>query len=40
LKYLLLHPTELPGLIRLGLHFNKAKTTLKQVADHLDEIAA
>ena len=39
LVYLARHPTELPGLIRLGLHFKAAKTTLKLVAKHLDTIA-
>jgi hopanoid-associated phosphorylase len=38
LKYLLLHPSELPALIKLGLHFSAAKKTLKQVALQLDEI--
>lgn len=38
LTYLLLHPVELPGLVRLGLHFNAAKKTLKQVAKQLDAL--
>jgi hopanoid-associated phosphorylase len=38
LKYLLLHPAELTGLIKLGLHFSAAKKTLKQVATALDTI--
>jgi adenosylhomocysteine nucleosidase len=38
LSYLLQHPTELPGLIRLGLHFHAAKNTLKRVAKHIDAI--
>lgn len=38
LTYLLRHPAELPGLIRLGLHFNAAKKTLKQVAKQLDAL--
>ena len=38
LLFLLLHPAELPGLIKLGLHFNAAKKTLKSVAKHLDTI--
>jgi adenosylhomocysteine nucleosidase len=38
LLFLLLHPAELPGLIKLGLHFNAAKKTLKLVAKHLDTI--
>lgn len=36
--YLLLHPTELLGLLRLGLHFRAAKKTLKLVAKHLDVV--
>ena len=38
LLFLFLHPTELPGLIKLGLHFNAAKKTLKLVAKQLDTI--
>jgi hopanoid-associated phosphorylase len=38
LKYLLLHPSELAGLIKLGLHFSAAKKTLKHVATQLDTI--
>jgi adenosylhomocysteine nucleosidase len=38
LKYLLLHPSELPSLIKLGLHFSAAKKTLKHVATQLDTI--
>ncbi len=38
LWFLLIHPTELPGLIKLGLHFNAAKNKLKSVAKHLDTI--
>ncbi len=38
LAFLLLHPLELPGLIKLGLHFNAAKKTLKSVAYHLEKI--
>lgn len=38
LWFLLTHPTELPGLIKLGLHFNAAKNKLKAVAKHLDII--
>jgi adenosylhomocysteine nucleosidase len=38
LTYLLWHPAELSGLIRLGLHFNAAKKTLKQVAKQLDAL--
>ena len=36
LLFLILHPAELPGLIKLGLHFNAARNTLKSVAEHLD----
>ena len=39
LLFLFLHPAELPGLIKLGLHFNAAKKTLKLVARHLDAVA-
>ncbi len=38
LWFLLTHPNELPGLIKLGLHFNAAKNKLKLVAEHLDII--
>lgn len=38
LTYLLWHPAELPGLIRLGLHFHAAKNTLKRVAKDIDAI--
>jgi adenosylhomocysteine nucleosidase len=38
LLFLFLHPAELPGLIKLGLHFNAAKKTLKLVAKHLDTV--
>jgi adenosylhomocysteine nucleosidase len=38
LLFLFLHPAELPGLIKLGLHFNAAKKTLKSVAKHLDTL--
>lgn len=38
LLFLALHPLELPGLIKLGLHFNQAKRTLKSVAGHLESI--
>jgi len=36
---LVLHPTELPRLIRLGMYFNAAKSTLKRVSQRLDELA-
>ena len=39
LWFLLTHPSELPSLIKLGLHFNAAKNKLKLVAKHLDIIA-
>ncbi len=39
LLFLFLHPAELPGLIKLGLHFNAAKKTLKSVANHLATMA-
>lgn len=35
LRHLLLHPWEVIGLIRLGLHFHAAQKTLKIVARHL-----
>jgi len=38
LWFLLTHPSELPGLIKLGLHFNAAKNKLKLVAKQLDII--
>jgi nucleoside phosphorylase len=38
LLFLFLHPAELPGLIKLGLHFNAARKTLKLVAKHLDTV--
>lgn len=38
LIFLALHPAELPGLIKLGLHFNAAKNKLKWVAEQLDII--
>jgi len=40
LLFIALHPTELPGLIKLGLHFNAAKNTLKLVAKQLDHLTA
>jgi adenosylhomocysteine nucleosidase len=39
LRYLALHPAQLPGLIKLGICFNKAKRTLLQVAARLESIA-
>ncbi|MGR9086335.1 MAG: phosphorylase family protein [Gammaproteobacteria bacterium] len=38
LFHLAQHPLELPGLIMLGMHFNKAKQTLKQTAGQLESI--
>jgi adenosylhomocysteine nucleosidase len=38
LRYVLLHPSELPGLVRLGVHFHAAKKTLKQIAMHMEAI--
>ncbi len=38
LWFLLTHPGELPGLVKLGLHFNAAKNKLKLVAKQLDII--
>jgi adenosylhomocysteine nucleosidase len=38
LSYLILHPAQLPSLIKLGLYFNKAKQTLKQAAGRLESI--
>ncbi len=40
LGYLLTHPTELPGLIKLGLHFKAANNKLKLVAKQLDTIVS
>ncbi|MFZ2406573.1 MAG: phosphorylase [Methylobacter sp.] len=40
LAFIALHPAELPGLIKLGLHFNAAKNTLKLVAKQLDQLTA
>jgi len=39
LLFLVLHPAELPGLIKLGLHFNAARNTLKSIARHIDKVA-
>lgn len=38
LLFLALHPLELPGLIKLGIYFNAARSTLKRVADQLDSL--
>jgi adenosylhomocysteine nucleosidase len=40
LSFIALHPAEVPGLIKLGLHFNAAKNTLKSVAKQLDHLTA
>ena len=40
LLYVALHPTELPGLIKLGLHFYAAKNALKRAAEQLDHVIA
>ena len=40
LLFIALDPAELPGLIKLGLHFNTAKNTLKLVAKQLDRLIA
>ncbi len=39
LLFLALHPLELPGLIKLGWHFNAAKKTLKIASRYLDNIS-
>ena len=39
LRYLFLHPMQLPQLIKLGIYFGKAKQTLKKVAAQLEAIA-
>jgi len=38
LRFLIAHPSELPGLIQLGRHFRAAKKTLATVAKQLDGI--
>lgn len=40
LWFLLKHPFELTGLIKLGLHFKAAKNKLKSVSKHLDIIVS
>ena len=40
LLFLVTHPFEIPGLIKLGMHFNAAKDKLKLVAQHLQAIVA
>ena len=39
LLFIALHPTQIPALISLGLHFNAAKNTLKQIARHIDQFS-
>ncbi|RLA25962.1 MAG: phosphorylase [Gammaproteobacteria bacterium] len=38
MKYICIHPTEIPALIKLGFNFNAASKTLKQAAIHLPQI--
>jgi len=38
LSFLVLHPAELPRLIKLVLNFNAAKKTLKSIAKHLETL--
>lgn len=38
LRFLCRHPAELPGLIKLGLHFNAASKSLKFIAHQLPQI--
>ena len=38
LLFLVLHPYELPGLIKLGLHFKAARDTLKLVAKQINRL--
>ena len=40
LGFIALHPTEVPGLIKLGLHFHAAKHTLTSVAKQLGSLTA
>lgn len=40
LLFIVLHPAELPGLIKLGRHFNAAKNTLKLIAKQLHHLTA
>ena len=40
LLFIALHPSEIPLLIRLGLHFNAAKNTLKLAAKKLSHLPA
>ncbi len=38
--HILLHPLEIPELIKLGMHFSAARKTLSQISQHLDKITA
>jgi adenosylhomocysteine nucleosidase len=40
LFFLICHPLDIPGLIKLGMHFNTAKNKLKLIARHLPAIIA
>jgi adenosylhomocysteine nucleosidase len=40
LLFIAQHPSEIPGLIKLGLHFSAAQKTLKSVAKQLDHLTA
>jgi adenosylhomocysteine nucleosidase len=40
LRFLLTHPWEASGLIKLGLHFHAAQKTLRTIAKQLNEISA
>jgi adenosylhomocysteine nucleosidase len=39
LLFIAQHPAEIPGLIKLGMHFNAAKITLRLVAQQLDQLS-
>ncbi|CAA9889247.1 conserved hypothetical protein [Candidatus Methylobacter favarea] len=38
LFFIVRHPAQLPGLIKLALHFHAARKTLKQVAEDIDNV--
>jgi len=38
ISHILLNPLEIPGLVKLGLHFAAARKTLSQISQHLDKI--
>ena len=40
LLFIMLRPSEIPGLIKLGLHFSAAKKTLKFIAKQLEQLTA